>query len=149
MIAVKSSKAWIAFWSSFPLSAVVVLVGLTWHAGEIQPRLALFFTAIAAVIVAAYASNYVEFICQEHRIVINKPYSVLPFARRTELQLLDIRRVSLWTVRGNSFQFLKHNEAPASFSNTRWSVSFMGLYNAELRAFADYLHRQGIETSGF
>ena len=149
MMAVKSSKAWIAFWCSFPLSAVVVLVGLPWQGGEIQPRLVLFFAAVAAVIVAAYASNYVEFICQEDCIVVHKPYSVLPFARRTELQLVDIRCVSLWTVRGRSFQFLTHNGAPASFSNTLWSVGFMGLYNAELRVFADYLHRHGIETSGF
>ena len=149
MIAVKSSKAWIAFWCSFPLSAVVGLVGLTWNAGEIPLRLALFFTVIAGVIVAAYASNYVEFLCQEHSIVVNKPYSLLPFSRHTELHLVNIRRVSLWTVRGRSFQFMKHKDAPASFLNTLWSVRFMGLYKAELRVFADYLHRQGVETSGF
>ena len=149
MIEVKSSKSWIIFWSSIPLSVVCFLVYITISAEEMDVRAIIFFAAITVIIIAAYASNYVEFVCNEQNIIIKKPYSIIPFSRYNKLNLVDIKSVSFWTVKGKSFNFIGHNESDAFIFRTLWSVSFMGIYNKDLQIIADYLHSRSIETSGF
>jgi hypothetical protein len=106
--------------------------------------------AISAIILLAYASSYVEITCTPGRILIRKPYSVLPFTRCNEVRIADISRVALWTVKGKSFNFFQDNpDAWLSRRKLVWTVQFLALPPSALQRFATCLQAQGIHTSGF